>query len=618
MLDTNWSFGYGCRALVLMVLLAGARVPAAEFTSDVTTAAKPWTHLNFRNDPDAFQFAIVSDRTGGHREGVFESAVDKLNLLQPEFVITVGDAIEGYTEDGAVLDAQWTEFLGFVNRLEMPFFFVPGNHDNVNPVMREHYRRRFGRDYYAFVYRNVLFMALDSQQASPGMGDEQVAWAMQTLRDHPDVRWTLLFMHQPLWLHEEGNVRTTRKSIGAAASTGFGAVQQLLEGRPHSVFAGHFHEYIHYERLGQAYTILSATGGSSALRGTAFGEFDHAMWVTMTPEGPRMANLLLEGILPVTVRTEAQARFRQDSALRLEAEALVDGAGVRVVMPLTNPFSHSLQAEVVWELPPGQGWEVTPAAGNVDLPSGQTNALAFTVRHSGDVLPTAVPVAVLHAAAGNALPPSVDPLRFPVPLDPFLAAWRPTTLASRLQTPPVLDGMLEEAAWQGLAEVSDFRRTNLGVPSVGTRFHFTYDAAALYVAVSCEEPAMAGVRTNITARDGDVWTDDCVELMIGRTDDPTTYAHLAVNAAGVLYDAQGTDRTALNGQTRVAVAQGEAGWTLELALPWTDLGGQLAAGQQISLQLARLRPQDGEDVQFPPLNGSNHRRDLHGYLGLAP
>ena len=29
--------------------------------------SKPWTHLNFQNDPDDFQFAIVPDRTGGNK-----------------------------------------------------------------------------------------------------------------------------------------------------------------------------------------------------------------------------------------------------------------------------------------------------------------------------------------------------------------------------------------------------------------------------------------------------------------------------------------------------------------------------------------------------------------------
>jgi len=70
------------------------------FTHDVETGAKPWTHLSFHNDPNDFQFAIVADRTGGHRPGVFPAAVGKLNLLRPEFVLTVGVLYDGRITDG--------------------------------------------------------------------------------------------------------------------------------------------------------------------------------------------------------------------------------------------------------------------------------------------------------------------------------------------------------------------------------------------------------------------------------------------------------------------------------------------------------------------------------------
>ena len=44
--------------------------------------------------------------------------------------------------------------------------------------------------------------------------------------------------------------------------------------------------------------------GVSKLRGPEFGEFDHVVWVTMTVDGPLIANLLLEGIWHEDVVTE--------------------------------------------------------------------------------------------------------------------------------------------------------------------------------------------------------------------------------------------------------------------------------------------------------------------------
>ena len=74
-----------------------AQVQTEHFESDVDTVVKPWTNLEFYNDPLNFKFAIVGDRTGGLRPGVFADGVKKLNLLMPEFVMSVGDFIPGNT-----------------------------------------------------------------------------------------------------------------------------------------------------------------------------------------------------------------------------------------------------------------------------------------------------------------------------------------------------------------------------------------------------------------------------------------------------------------------------------------------------------------------------------------
>src|SRR5882757_9685187 len=70
----------------------------------------PQSAARLNNAASTFQFAIVSDRTGGHRARVFSQAVEQLNLLQPEFVISVGDLIEGYSEDAPKIVNEWREF----------------------------------------------------------------------------------------------------------------------------------------------------------------------------------------------------------------------------------------------------------------------------------------------------------------------------------------------------------------------------------------------------------------------------------------------------------------------------------------------------------------------------
>lgn len=314
--------------------------PADELVIDNSLPVVPWTHLNLNNNPAAFQFAVVTDRTGGLRPGVFSQAVDKLNLLQPEFVVSVGDLIEGYSEDRAELQAQWNEFDKMVQRLDMPFFYLPGNHDYSNPVMAEIWRERYGKSYYHFMYRDVLFVMLNSNDggSTHSFSSEQIEWLRTTLQNNPGPKWTLVFTHAPMWDREEPGQ--------------WQEIEALLQDRPYTVFAGHHHRYVKHQRHGRNYFTLATTGGISSMRGTRFGEFDHVVWITMSDEGPVIANLLLDGILDENLRTE-KMRDRQEHMIdrgRLAAPALLhrgDFTSAEAALRLLNDadIPYTLTAE---------------------------------------------------------------------------------------------------------------------------------------------------------------------------------------------------------------------------------------------------------------------------------
>lgn len=275
--------------LALVVLAGAVALSQQGMPGSLTVTSEkrnPWTNLKLNNDPDAFQFAIVSDRTGAHREKVFSRAVARLNLLQPEFVISVGDLIEGGRKERAKLEAEWQEFDSYVNKLTMPFFYIPGNHDVGAKESDALWRERFGRRWFHFVYRDVLFLCLNSDDGSAGnIGNEQLAYAKQVLADNKDVRYTLVYIHKPIW-------------TGDIKKNGWGAVEEALGNRAYTVFCGHVHRYRKFVRNGRNYYQLATTGGGSKIRGIPFGEFDHIVWVTMKKEGPIFTNIMLDSVLP--------------------------------------------------------------------------------------------------------------------------------------------------------------------------------------------------------------------------------------------------------------------------------------------------------------------------------
>ena len=287
---------------------------------------KPWTTENFRNNPDNFKFAIIGDRTGGaNAQHTFKLAMNQLNLLEPEFVINVGDLIEGYSDNKDELSGEWDAMNLVLGELRMPFFRTPGNHDIANPVALTVYREKFGATYYYFIYKNTLFIVLDTEDNSrpappPGMkakielynrlqtedpvkaqsmlaefmSDEsvvaalakpvafpeyQLEWIKRTLAENTKVRWTFLFMHEPCWENPSESFKT---------------IQELLKNRKHTFFAGHLHYYDYDNMEGVEYITMGSAGASFHHEGP--GNVDHIMWVTMNENGPQMGNIALKGI----------------------------------------------------------------------------------------------------------------------------------------------------------------------------------------------------------------------------------------------------------------------------------------------------------------------------------
>lgn len=253
------------------------------------------------------EFAIVTDLTGvgdgemglARRDRIFKRAIDQINVANPEFVMSVGDLVQGPGKrDPRSIQEQWTEFNAWVQGFNARFYYVVGNHDIGDMGEQAEWCNQFGARYYAFVYKNVLFLCLDSEDPPPTqISPEQAQFVAKVLDENKNVDWTLVFFHKPFWSY----------MAPAAPDPGWESVKASLQGRKHTVFAGHVHRYMHYVIDGTEYYTLSTTGGNrnTTLR-PADGSLDHFAWVTMTPDGPRLLNVLLDD-LPETVMTTEPA-----------------------------------------------------------------------------------------------------------------------------------------------------------------------------------------------------------------------------------------------------------------------------------------------------------------------
>lgn len=303
--------------LTLITLLA-CQKKQETFQHNLASASKPWTHEQFDAEEEKFTFAIFSDLTGGERPGIFNVAVQQLNLLRPEMIINVGDLIEGGSGD-SLLHVQWDSFDQRAQVAKAPVFYVGGNHDLGSQEMWELWDQRQGQRYYHFVYKNVLFLVLNTEDNSPermayiskirleaiafakkegwdrfsetayaqlheqvagNIRDEQADYFIQAIESNPEVMHTFLFMRKAPWKNEDAE---------------FVAIEDALADRPYTVFNGHVHAYEYEQRKGRDYIRLSTTGGVQLPeKGRSV---DHVTLVTVDTTGASIANLKLSGIL---------------------------------------------------------------------------------------------------------------------------------------------------------------------------------------------------------------------------------------------------------------------------------------------------------------------------------
>lgn len=153
-----------------------------------------------------------------------------------------------------------------------------------------------------------------------------------------------------------------------------------------------------------------------------------------------------------------------------------------------------------------------------------------------------------------------------------------------------LDGRLNESEWQKAPPVSGFTYyENNKLSEVQTVFRVLYDDQYLYFGIHNDEPQMARLLPARVPRDEHgIFRTEAIELFLDPGHTHELYYQLAFNAGGSLYDGE-RESTHWNSEAIIAPHLGADFWSVEVAVPWSDLGGVVKPGRIVGFNLNRSR-----------------------------
>jgi Icc protein len=199
-------------------------------------AIKPFTFVQLSDSHIGFNKPPNPDA-----RATFAEAIAKVKALpqQPDFLIHTGD-VSQLSRENEFDDAEQ-----MLKGTGLPVFFVPGEHDMLDPDGGKLFLDRFGKGtkgagWYSFDHRGVHFVALvNVADLKPGgmgnLGADQLSWLKQDLAGRSSSTPIVVFAHIPLWtVYAEWGWGTDDAAEALKLLARFGSVT-VLNGHIHQI-----------------------------------------------------------------------------------------------------------------------------------------------------------------------------------------------------------------------------------------------------------------------------------------------------------------------------------------------------------------------------------------------
>ncbi len=358
--------------------------------------------LPLPKEDESYSFVVYGDRTGGPITGVsvLADAVRDTNLLEPDFVMTIGDHVEGYNQT-ALWMKEMREYRDIMSNLLCPWFPVAGNHDiywrGPNKPEGEHeksYEMHFGPLWYAFEHKNAWFIALYSDEGDPvtgikdpnfavnqTMSQKQFDWLKGILKQAKGAEHVFVFIHHPRWLGQ------------SQYGDDWDKVHKILleAGNVSMVFGGHIHHMRYDTRDSIEYVTLATVGANHFEDMPQVGWLHEYHIVTVRKDQVAVAAIPVGQVIDVRELTgdlTDQAKLLGRQTPKVQGKiALSDSAELdtELVITFRNPAKGTIEAMLSLESEDSR-WGFVPNHAHATLQPGETLTFRTRVRRPANSL----------------------------------------------------------------------------------------------------------------------------------------------------------------------------------------------------------------------------------------
>lgn len=239
--------------------------------------------------------------------------------------------------------------------------------------------------------------------------------------------------------------------------------------------------------------------------------------------------------------------------------------------------------------------------------------LALPVLAQNGGLPSPQPTAAPPAAESttSASDTVKEVVRTEAPPPRYMSKSAPARIP-RTETPPVIDGLLNDAVWQSAALFGDFLQTNPGdniQPKHPTEFMMAYDSKHLYIAFRVVQ-AKGTVRASVARRD-QIFNDDYIVIYLDTFNDQRQAYALSWNPLGIQADGTFTEGRGEDYSVDIVMeSKGvvtEDGYNIEVAIPFKSLRYEAGRDKKWNLHVLRRSKYDNNalDSWMPNKRGFN-------------